>query len=263
MAALLKPKRLEAIIDEARAHRQVTVAALSDRFGVSEITIRRDLHELVNTGQLRRTYGGAVMPISAAPELPMLQRTDQMRTYKKAIGYTAAQLVHDGESIFVGTGTTTSCILPHITDRKDLTVITNALNVALSLATSPGITVVVTGGLLRSTELSLVGHLTARSLCELRVDKVLVGMRTISLEAGLTNDSLMEVETDRTIIDMSPELIVLADHTKFGKVASAFIAPIESIATLVTDWETDPRTIEALHRLGIRTVVAEEWPVGA
>ena len=105
---------------------------------------------------------------------------------------------------------------------------------------------------------ALSRHLTAQSLRELRVDKVIVGMRTISLEAGLTNDSLLEVQTDRTIIGMSPELIVLADHTKFGKVASAFIAPVQTISTIVTDWETEPQTIESLEALGIRTIVAEQ-----
>lgn len=109
---------------------------------------------------------------------------------------------------------------------------------------------------MRASELSLVGHIAEQSLREVRVDKVIMGMRAISLEAGLTNDYLPEVMTDRTIIEMAPELILVADHTKFGKVASAYVAPVERIATLVTDTETDPQTLISLRQLGIQVVVA-------
>jgi len=136
-------------------------------------------------------------------------------------------------------------------------VVTNALNVATELSTAEGVTVVVTGGLMRASELSLVGHIAEQSLREVRVDKALMGMRAISLEAGMTNDYLPEVMTDRTIIDMAPELILVADHTKFGKIASAYVAPVERITTLVTDAEADPQTLTCLRQLGVEVIVAD------
>jgi len=263
MPSLLKARRQQTILDIARVDKQVTVTELSKRFAVSEITIRRDLRELRDAGVLQRTHGGAVVPTSVPPELPVLQRSSQERIYKEAIGRAAAALVQDGDSIFIGSGTTAQCLVPYLADRRDLTVITNALNIATDLASATGITLVVTGGVLRVSELSLVGHLTSKSLQELRVDKVIVGMRTVSLEAGLTNDYLMEVVTDRAIIEMSPELIVLADHTKFGRVASAYIAPVERVAVLVTDWMTDDNTVERMRQMGIRVIVAEAQSVAA
>jgi DeoR/GlpR family transcriptional regulator of sugar metabolism len=116
-----------------------------------------------------------------------------------------------------------------------------------SLASAEGVTVVITGGMMRPSELSLVGHIAEQSLREVRVDKVILGIRAISLEAGITNDYLPEVMTDRTIIEMAPELIVVADHTKFGKIASAYVAPVDCITTPLT----------RLKHTGIRVIVAE------
>jgi DeoR/GlpR family transcriptional regulator of sugar metabolism len=137
-------------------------------------------------------------------------------------------------------------------------VVTNALTIATELAAADGVTVVVTGGMMRASELSLVGHITEQALREVRVDKVIMGMRAISLQAGMTNDYLPEVMTDRTIIEMASELILVADHTKFGKIASAYVAPVERVTTLVTDLETDPETLTYLRRMGIRVIVADE-----
>jgi len=257
MAAPLKEERQQQILEIAQDSRQVTVADLSRRFGVSEVTIRRDLRALAEQGALRRAHGGAVLATDAPPEPPVLHRMAQARRYKEAIGRAAAGLIADGESVFIGSGTTTAYIVSHLVDRENLTVITNALNVATGLATAEGVTVVVTGGMMRASELSLVGHIAEQSLHEVRVDKVILGMRTISLEAGMTNDYLPEVMTDRMIIEMAPKLIVVADHTKFGKVASAYIAPVERITTLVTDVEIDPSLLRRLREAGLRVIVAE------
>jgi DeoR/GlpR family transcriptional regulator of sugar metabolism len=101
-----------------------------------------------------------------------------------------------------------------------------------------------------------VGHLAEQSLREVCVDKVIIGIRAISLDEGMTNDYLPEVMTDRTIIDMAPELIVVADHTKFGQVATAYLAPVERITTLVTDTETDPETLAGLKGRVTNLIVA-------
>jgi DeoR/GlpR family transcriptional regulator of sugar metabolism len=258
MATPLKEERQQLILETVRDNRQVTVAGLSRRFDVSEVTIRRDLRELAEQGALRRAHGGAVAAMPAPPEPPVVQRIIQAESCKECIGRAAAALVTNGESIFIGSGSTTAYVARHLVDREDLTVVTNALNIATELATAAGVTVVVTGGLMRASELSLVGHITEQALREVRVDKVIMGMRAISLEAGMTNDYLPEVMTDRTIIEMAPELVVVADHTKFGTVASAYLAPIERITTLVTDSETDAETLARLQGMGIRVIVADE-----
>lgn len=255
--AVLKEERQRLILDALRNDRQVTVADLSRRFAVSEVTIRRDLRELHAQGELRRAHGGAVAAMPAPPEPPVVQRMLQAEHCKECIGRAAARLVGDGESVFIGSGSTTAYVARHLMDRRGLTVVTNALTVATELAAAPGITVVVIGGMMRASELSLIGHIAEQALREVRVDKVIIGIHAISLEAGLTNDYLPEVVTDRKIIEMSPHLIVVADHTKFGRVASAYLAPLERVEILVTDSEADRETLALFEQAGIRVIVAE------
>jgi DeoR family transcriptional regulator of aga operon len=257
MASLLKEERQHLILETVKDNRQATVLELSRRFDVSEVTIRRDLRELAAQGAVRRAHGGAVVVAPVLPEPPVVQRMGWAETCKACIGRAAAALVSDGESVFIGSGSTAAHVARHLAGRKDLTVVTNALTIATELASVEGVTVVVTGGLMRPTELSLVGHITEQALREVRVDKVILGMRAISFEAGMTNDYLPEVMTDRAIIEMAPELIVVADHTKFGKVASAYVAPVERVTTLVTNSETAPETLEQLRAMGVQVIVAD------
>lgn len=253
----LKEERQQLILEVLREDRRATVAELSHRFDVSQVTVRRDLRELAARGVLRRAHGGAFAAVPAPPEPPVVQRMTQAENCKACIGRAAAALVADGESVFIGSGSTAAYVARYLAGRKGLTVVTNAITVATELARADGVTVVVTGGMMRASELSLVGHITEQSLREVRVDRVIMGMQAISLEEGMTNDYLPEVMTDRTIIEMAPELIVVADHTKFGKVASAYIAPVGRISTLVTDSEADLEILSRLEEMGIRIIVAE------
>jgi DeoR/GlpR family transcriptional regulator of sugar metabolism len=256
MAVHLKEERHRVILDTVQDSGRVTVAELTRLLDVSEVTVRRDLHDLAAQGLVKRAHGGALVAAPALPEPPVLQRMSERPSDKARIGRAAAALIPDGTSVFIGSGTTTVHVARNLAGRKNLTVVTNALNVALELAAAQGVTVVMTGGLMRPTELSLIGHIAEQSLREVRVDKAVIGIPAISLDAGLTNDYLPEVMTDRHIIDMAPELIVVADHTKFGKVASAFIAPVARIRTLVTDACVEPETLTQLQKLGIRVVIA-------
>jgi DeoR/GlpR family transcriptional regulator of sugar metabolism len=113
------------------------------------------------------------------------------------------------------------------------------------------------GGMLRPTELSMIGHITQQALREVRVDKVFLGIRGIDLEAGLTNDYMPEILTDRAILDMGAQVILVADHTKLGRIASAFVAPIDHISTLVTDENANQDILESIHRMGIEVIVAK------
>jgi DeoR/GlpR family transcriptional regulator of sugar metabolism len=254
---LMKEERLRLILEAAHLNGKVTVAGLGQHLGVSEVTIRRDLRELDQRGLLHRTHGGALLNEPSTPEPPVISRMNQSGKYKKRIGEMAASLIHDGDSIFVGSGSTTAYMVRRLTERQNLTIVTNALNVAAEMAIAEEVTVVVLGGMLRSSELSLIGHITELALKEVRIDKVVLGIPAISLEAGLTNDYLPEVMTDRTIIEAAHELILVADHTKFGRVASAYLTPIERVTTLVTDSETPSAILNSIRELGVQVIVAE------
>lgn len=253
---MLREERKRKISQFIKENKKATVAELSKLFGVSESTIRRDLEELDEQGVIQRAHGGAVVVERAAPEPPIIQRMAENEEEKRRIGRAAAELVRDGETIFLGSGTTTMEVARNLVDRNNLTVITNALNIANLFAGKSNITVIVVGGLLRHSELSMIGHITEQVLKELHADKVIMGMRAISAQDGLTNDYLPETMTDRAIINLAPEVIVVADHSKFGKVSTALVAPISSIHKIVTDSGAPAEQVEALRQAGVEVIIA-------
>jgi len=253
---LLKEERLRMTLEALREQGKVTVPELSNIFGVSEITIRRDLNELARQGLVRRAHGGAVFPVEAPPEPPVIQRMQENRDLKIRIARAAAGLVDAGDTIFISSGSTATYVARQHRWRKNLTVVTNSISVATELASAEGITVVVLGGMLRASELSMVGHITEQALREVRIDKVIIGMRAVSPQAGLTNDYLPEVMTDRAILHVASEIILVADHTKLGKTASAYVAPLDRVTKLVTNREADPALLAQIRQMGVEVIEA-------
>lgn len=262
MSGLIKEERLQRILQVIQKDGHAIAGDLARNFGVSEVTIRRDLSELDERGFVRRAHGGAIISTSAAFETPIIRRLEQEKECKEAIARTAAAMIRDGESIFIGSGSTTAYVARYLTNHKHLTVVTNALNVSTDLATAVDITVVVLGGMMRHDELSLIGHIAEQSLCEVTFDKVIIGIPAIDLKAGLTNDYLPEVITDRTILNRAREVILVADHTKCGMVASAFVAPLNQVNSFITDNQTSPEFLEGVRAQGVKVIVANDVRVG-
>jgi DeoR family transcriptional regulator of aga operon len=234
---------------------RLTVTSICEQFGISEATARRDLDALAEQGLIQRVHGGAIRTRRAAPEEPILRRAQESETEKESIGRAAAALVEDGETIYLGSGTTVFQVAQNLLERK-ITVITNSLPVINEMASRPNITLIALGGMLRESELSFIGHLTEKSLGELNADKVIIGARALDLEQGLTNDYLPETLTDRAILKIGRIVILVADHTKCGVVSTAFLAPLAAMHTIVTDRGTNAEFIAALRARGINIVVA-------
>lgn len=258
MRSQCKEERYTLILQMIQNQQKMSIIDLSHELGVSEITIRRDLKDLVDRGMVHRIYGGAIIAQASPIDSPVLQRLNEDKEIKEKIGQAAAALVQDGETVFIGSGSTTTYVARQLVNRKRLTVITNALNVGMELATSEGVTVVVVGGMLHPSELSLIGHIADQALRELRVDKVIMGIQAISTHAGLSNDYLPEVMTDRAIFAMTQEVILVADNTKFEKVETGYVAPINRIKTLITDHKTDANVLKQIRDLGINVIVTGE-----
>ncbi len=248
-------ERQQAILHLLQQQRRITVADICNAFGVSEATARRDLEALAHAGKVQRVRGGAILSQPAPPEPPLLVRTREQAEAKARIGKAAATLVHDGESVFLGSGTTVLEVAKHLQDRRGLTVITNSLPVINLFARKSDVTLISLGGMLRPSELSFIGHITEQALAEVRAEKVIIGTRGISLD-GLTNDYLPETLTDRAILKIGREVIIVADHTKLGVIASAYLAPLSAVDVLVTDREADPEFIQALQERGVHVVLA-------
>jgi DeoR family transcriptional regulator of aga operon/DeoR family fructose operon transcriptional repressor len=255
--SLPKAERKERIRQHIEGKIHVTVSKLCEFFKVSEATIRRDLEELESEHLIKRTHGGASPITPPARQTEIYRRKLDQQIEKEAIARSAAELVQDGDTIFIGSGSSTQAITKYLRTKKNLTVITNSLPVINDLIDFDEVKVIVTGGWLRKSELSLLGHISEMSLEELRADKVILGSEAIHPEEGLTNSYLPETRTDRAIIGLSAQVIIVADHTKFCKVKPAYWAPLDTIDTIVCDWKVPPATIALLKSKKVRVVVAQ------
>ena len=249
-------ERQQNILTYLSRQKRISVSEICEMFSVSEATARRDLEELTDQNHLQRVHGGAISLRQAPPELPILQRESEQSDAKKSIGLAAASMVQEGETVFLGSGSTTLEVARNLLDRNQLTVITNSLPVLNLLSGLPHINLIALGGILRDSELSFIGHITEQSLAEIRADKVIIGVHAIDLENGLTNDYLPETMTDRAILKSGKEVIVVADHSKVNIVSIAYLAPINSIHKLVTDQKTPKNFIDELLALGIEVILA-------
>lgn len=225
------------------------------QFGVSPATARRDLDSLADQGRLQRVRGGALAVRRAPPEAPVTLRAGEQADEKQRIGAAAAALIGDGETVFLGSGTTVEFVARALRQRRELTVITNSLLVLNALAGAPGITLVCLGGTLRASEHSFIGPMTQQALADLRSLRVVMGIRAIDVEAGLTNAYMEESLIDRAILGMGSEVVILADHTKCGRVSTVFVAPLSAIDVLITDTDTPVEFRAALEVQGL-TVIA-------
>ena len=249
-------ERQQQILRFLSRQQRLSVNEICEHFGISEATARRDLESLAEQGKLQRVHGGAIPVEQAPPELPILERETEQPDEKTRIGHAAADLIADNETVFLGSGTTILEVARNLRNRRNLTVITNSLPVLNTLAGLGGITVISLGGMLRDSELSFIGHITEQALTEVRADKVFMGTRGVSLEHGLTNDYLQETMTDRAILNIGREVIIVADHTKVNRVSTAFLASLDNIHTLVTDNKADKEFIKAIKKQGINIILA-------
>ena len=250
------PERQKQILSLLTRQGRLSVTEIVNQFSISEATARRDLESLASQGKAQRVHGGVVAVEQAPPELPILERESEQQEEKTRIGRAAASLISDKETVFLGSGTTVLEVARNLRQHKNLTVITNSLPVLNVLAGIQEITVISLGGMLRESELSFIGHITEQALAEIRVDKVIMGTRGVSLEHGLTNDYLQETLTDRAIIKSGREVIIVADHSKVNRVSTVLLAPWNNVHRFVTDSKVDKKFVQALKRQGIQVVIA-------
>ncbi len=256
MSDLFLTERQTQIVRALRPDQAIPLGELAQTIGISESTLRRELSTLVEDGLVERQSGKLLAGYSDASEIPFVVRMTINAEEKKRIARAALELVHNGETIFVPGGTTTLEFARLLPGQRQLTVVTNALPVANVLVSQRGIKLVVLGGEVRRGEQTMHGHLTISGTQELRADKLFYGVEGISLEYGITHNQLIEVSTDRALISASVETILLVDHTKFGKVASALVAPLSQVHRIVTGRELDPEFYAGLQAQGKHVILS-------
>lgn len=229
--------RLSAILDLLAEHGEVSVDELTASFETSPATIRRDLDSLAEQRLLTRTHGGAVAQ-SVAYELPVRYKSHLRTDEKERIALAAAALVTPGAVVGLSGGTTTTAIAAALAARDDLgdvTVVTNAVNIAAQLATRPDIKVVVTGGVIHSRSYELVGPFVEQLLAGIQLDIAFIGVNAISAENGASTHDEREAAVNRMMASRARRAVVVADSTKIGRGAFARIGGVELFGTVITD----------------------------
>lgn len=253
---MLVAERRAEILKRIEAHGSVRVAALSDLFGVTEETIRRDLEELERQKLVKRTYGGAVRATGTSFELPYAKRRDKNAAEKARIAKAAAQLVSAGDTICLDASTTALGMCQELQNIGRLTVLTNSILVLVELAGRQGIHLIGTGGAVRETALSFVGPLAQRAMEEHHVDRVFISGRGITLDKGLTDSNELEVELKKRMVHAAQQVVVLVDHSKFGYLGFSRVMPVSEIDVLITDSGADPGDLSRLEKAGVQVIVA-------
>jgi DeoR family transcriptional regulator of aga operon len=255
--AVVRQARMAGIIwDEGFAR----VSDLADRFGVSAVTVRADLTALEARARVRRGRGGAVPPSGLLGEQPFESSQWEAPLQKSSIGVHAAGMITTGDTVILDVGTTTTAIARALvlrTDLRDVTVVTNGLNIALELErATPRISVVVTGGTLRPLQHSLVNPLGTTLLERLRASVAFVGCNGVDPEVGITNVNLPEAEVKRAMLLAARRRVIVADGSKVGEVELAKVCDIEEVSLLITDPTADPEVVAEIAAAGCRVELA-------
>ena len=238
----------------------VTWESMAAHFGVSVNTIRRDIKELIARGTIRKVYGG-VSSVNANAPVAIQERQVRNIEDKKKIGRLAAEFVQPGQTIFLDSGTTTPCLVPHLSGMENVTIVTHSLPVLNEASHYPSLQVISLGGFYNATTGSYGGISTLNYLSRIAADTVFIAATGVSLEHGLSHKAFFEAETKRKITECGKKIILMADHTKFGNSSAITFMDFDRLDGIVTDVRPAQEFLDAAANAGI-IVVWDDGPDG-
>jgi DeoR family transcriptional regulator, aga operon transcriptional repressor len=252
---VLNEERHRAILEILSREGRVLVAELARHFRTSQVTIRKDLETLHAQGRAHRTHGGALPAQVSALEDPTLKQKEKLhRKEKLQIASAAAGMVKEGQVVILDSGTTTTAIALALRGHKNLTIITNAVNIAAELAGSE-CEVILTGGTLRRNSFSLVGPIAEESLHRLNADILFLGVDGFDVHYGLSTPNLLEAKVNRAMIDVARLVVAVCDSSKFGRRSLSSIAPPSAVHHLLTDRGIPKSDLAALKKAGVHVTI--------
>ena len=255
---LLAEERRREILEVLGEHGRITVNDVVKRFGVSAVTARSDLDALSGTGELVRSHGGGVRPLTVAPEHPLRVRENMHHDQKVRIAEAAALLILPLQTIILCTGSTSAHLANQLRLKapENITAITYALNIAAKLAEVPGLSLFMLGGFLRQPSSALVGPHAEQMMESLHADHCFMSTVGLDADIGITTLDVMEAQLNRRMIDASAQVTVLADSSKFGNRSLALIADFQSIHRVITDQSAPPEQVAKLRARGVEVILA-------
>lgn len=252
---MLAEERRRKVLQLVEREGRVVVKDLARRFSTSLITVRKDLEYLHQQGRIERAHGGALPIDAAALRDPTLREKERLhRKEKLRIAAAAARLVRPGHVIILDSGTTSTAVARATKNIRNLTVITNAVNIAAELV-GTDVEVILTGGALRRNSFSLVGPLAEESLRYVTADLLFLAVDGFDLEYGLTTPNLLEAKVNRVMIENAKTTIVVCDFSKFGRRSLSMIAPTSAVHHTITDSKVSQKYLRGLREAGVKVTV--------
>lgn len=251
---LFTETRRAQIIAIIQQQKSIYVEAIVEQFGVSAVTVRKDLKALEDENVLTRTHGGAILNDKSTFDPPLVEKQKIRTAEKMAIARQAARLVNEGDVIILDNGSTSTFIGRELKNHRKLTIITNAVNIAWELAGSP-VEIILTGGSLRAGSFSLLGPLAEASLTDMSANKYFMSVDGIDMGQGFTTPNLQETRMSQLMMRAAAEVIVVADSSKFGQRRMSVIAPLTGINRLITDAGLPDLARQTLLDTGIDLIV--------
>lgn len=247
------PERQEAVLRILREQTSASMTEIASRLGVSEMTVRRDLQKLADTGHVIRIPGGARLATSISFESSFAERLRRMAEAKEQIGRTAASLVKEGDAIVLDSGTTTLCIARYLRHHKDIVVVTFSLAVLEELRGSDSIRVELTGGTYRRNSHDLIGNAVSESLANVHTQKVFFGAAAVSFDKGVM---VYDPDAQRNLVNAGTERILVVDSNKIGKGALYSFTRLENCDLVITDSGIQPDDLNRLQKI-TKVLIAE------
>lgn len=254
---MLAIERRNAILEKLQLERRVVVSELSELYEVSEETIRRDLEKLETDGYAIKSYGGAVLNENANLDLPFNIRKNKNILGKQRMAELISDRIKDGECIILDASSTAVAIAKAIKDKKDITVITNSIEIIVELLEVSDIKVISTGGIATSGSCALLGPLTDRALKSYHVDKTIVSSKGFDLDEGFMDTDERHATNKKTMLRAGKEKILAVDHTKFGKTAFSQVGELEDLTMIVTDEKPEEAWLERFETIGVECIYPE------
>jgi DeoR family transcriptional regulator of aga operon len=252
---LLNEERRRAILEILNREGRVLVLDLAKRFTTSQVTIRKDLEDLHAHGLIHRTHGGALPAREGALEDPTLREKEKLhRKEKLRIAEAAARLVQEGQVVILDSGTTTTAIARALRHFQNLTIVTNAVNIAAELS-GTAVEVILTGGTLRKNSFSLVGPIAEETLHRLNADLLFLGVDGFDVQYGLSTPNLLEAKVNRVMVEVAKRTVAACDSSKFGRRSLSLIAPPQALHEVITDRGAPKSDVKMLKKAGIEVTL--------
>jgi len=252
-------ERHNKILKFLQKNKIMTINELSSTLKVSKISIRRDLNKLYEKGFIERIQGGATVIRTSEQEPPYIARSSEMKKEKQMIGEYASSIIKENDVISIDVGSTLLELTKNIPEGRNITVITNWIPIVNVLANKKGIVnVFILGGKLNLSELSVVGNYIEKVLDDFNIDIAFLGVGGISPERGLTDYDVEEIQVKKQFIKKAKKTIVLADHSKFGRIAPIKIGDLQIVDQIITSEGLDNKDKIKVEKFGVKVVIAKE-----